>query len=77
MVRPYRPFSLSALFTDITIVISTKLHNEELHKLYSSPHIIRMMKSRRMGWAGYVAHMGEKRNVYIGFRWEIQKEIDH
>jgi hypothetical protein len=41
-----------------------KLHNEELHNLYSSPSIIRMMKSRRMKWAGHERRMGEKRNVY-------------
>jgi hypothetical protein len=41
-----------------------KLHNEELHNLYSSLSIIRMIKSRRMWWAGHVARMGEKRNVY-------------
>jgi hypothetical protein len=41
-----------------------KLHNEELHSLYSSPSIIRMIKSRRMRWAGHVARMGEKRNAY-------------
>jgi hypothetical protein len=41
-----------------------KLHNEELHILYSSPNIIRQIKSRRMRWAGCVAHMGEERNVY-------------
>jgi hypothetical protein len=40
-----------------------KLHNEELHDLCSSPSIIRIMKSRRMRWAGHVARMGEKRNV--------------
>jgi hypothetical protein len=40
-----------------------KLHNEELHDLYSSPSIIRIMKMR-MRWAGHVAQMGEKRNVY-------------
>jgi hypothetical protein len=34
-----------------------KLHNEELHNLYSSPSIIRMIKSRRMRWAGHVARM--------------------
>jgi hypothetical protein len=41
-----------------------KLHNEELHDLYSSPSIIRIIKSRRVRWAGHVARMGEKRNVY-------------
>jgi hypothetical protein len=41
-----------------------KLHNEELHDLYSSPNIIRMIKSRRMKRAGYVARMREKRNAY-------------
>jgi hypothetical protein len=41
-----------------------KLHNEELHDLYSSPSVIRIIKSRRMRWAGHVARMGEKRNVY-------------
>jgi hypothetical protein len=41
-----------------------KLYNEELHHLYSSPSIIRIMKSRRMSLAGHVAGMGEKRNVY-------------
>jgi hypothetical protein len=40
------------------------LHNEELRKLYSSPSIFRIMKSRRMRWVGHVARMGEKRNVY-------------
>jgi hypothetical protein len=41
-----------------------KLHNEELHNLYSSPDIIRQVKSRRMRWAGHVAHMVEERKVY-------------
>jgi hypothetical protein len=41
-----------------------KLHNEELHNLYSSPDIIRQIKSRRMRWAGHVARRGEARNVY-------------
>jgi hypothetical protein len=40
------------------------MHNEELHILYSSPNIIRQIKSRRMRWAGHVARMGEERNVY-------------
>jgi hypothetical protein len=41
-----------------------KLHNEELHILYSSPNIITQIKSRRMRWTGRVARMGEERNVY-------------
>jgi hypothetical protein len=41
-----------------------KLHNEELRDLYSSPSIIRIIKSRRMTWEGHVARMGEKRNGY-------------
>jgi hypothetical protein len=41
-----------------------KLHNEELNNWYSSPSIIRIIKSRRMRWAGHVARIGEKRNVY-------------
>jgi hypothetical protein len=41
-----------------------KLHNEELHGLYSSPSVIRIIKSRKMRWAGHVARMEEKRNMY-------------
>jgi hypothetical protein len=42
----------------------TKLYNDELHRLYSSPNIVRVIKSRRMRWAGHVARMGEGRGVY-------------
>jgi hypothetical protein len=41
-----------------------KLHNEELHDLYSSPSIIEIIKSRRMIRAGHIARMGEKRNAF-------------
>jgi hypothetical protein len=41
-----------------------KLHNDELHSLYSSPNIVRVIKSRRMRWGGHVAHMGEGRGIY-------------
>jgi hypothetical protein len=41
-----------------------KLHNEQLHDLYSSPSIIRIMKAMRMRWAGHLARKGEKRNAY-------------
>jgi hypothetical protein len=41
-----------------------KLHNDEFHSLYSSPNIVRVIKSRRMRWAGYVARRDEGRDVY-------------
>jgi hypothetical protein len=41
-----------------------ELYNDELHSLYSSPNIVRVIKSRRMRWAGHVARMGEGRGVY-------------
>jgi hypothetical protein len=53
-----------------------KLRNEELHNLYSSPSIIRIIKSRTMMWAGHVARMGEKRNVYK-LLVESQRERNH
>jgi hypothetical protein len=52
-----------------------KLHNEELHHLYSSPDIIRMNKSRRIRLAGHVARMG-RGGMHIGYLWESQEERD-
>jgi hypothetical protein len=69
-----------------------KLLNEELHNLYSSRSIIRMIKSRRMRWTGQVARMGKKRNacrLFVGkpegkrplgrlrHRWEDNIRMDH
>jgi hypothetical protein len=51
-----------------------KLHNDELHSLYSSSNIVRVIKSRRMRWAGHVACMGE---VFARFRLEGPKVRDH
>jgi hypothetical protein len=51
-----------------------KLHNEELCELYSSPNIIRIIKSRRMRLPGHVARMRKKRNVCSRYWWESQKE---
>jgi hypothetical protein len=52
----------------------SKLHNEELHNLYSSPDIIRQVKSRRMKWAGHVARMGEERKVYKVFGGKTRRK---
>jgi len=49
------------------------LHNEELNDLYSSPSIVRVIKSRRMRWAGHVTRMGEERGC-IGSWWGNQRE---
>ena len=53
-----------------------KLHNEELSDLYSLPNIVRVVKSRRMRWAGHVARMGEGRGVY-GVLVGNLRERDH
>jgi hypothetical protein len=69
-----------------------KLHNEELNNLYSSPSIVRVIKSRRIRWAGHVGHMGKGRGVHrvlvrkpegrrpLGRprrRWEDNIRMDH
>jgi hypothetical protein len=59
-----RVLRISGLKRDETTGGWRKLHNEELHNLYFSPSIIRMIKPRRMRWAGHVAQIGEQRNAY-------------
>jgi hypothetical protein len=49
-------------------ILWRKLHNDELHSLYSSPNTVRVLKSRRIRWVGHVAQMGEGRG------WEAQRE---
>ena len=53
-----------------------RLHNEEINILYSSPNIVRVIKSRRMRWAGHVARMPEARGC-IGSWWGNWRERDH
>jgi hypothetical protein len=52
-----------------------KLNNEEIHNLYSSPSIIRTIKSRRMRWTGHASRM-RRRGTHIGYSWESQKDRD-
>ena len=52
-----------------------RLHSEELHGLYFSPNIFRIIKARRMGWAGYVARMG-RGEVYSRYWWGDLRERD-
>jgi hypothetical protein len=52
-----------------------KLHNKELRDLYSLPSTIRIIKPRRMRWAGHVAQRG--RGMLIDYWWESQRERDH
>ena len=53
-----------------------RLHNEDLNDLYSSPKILRVIKSTKMRWAGHVASMGEERGC-IGSWWGNRRERDH
>jgi hypothetical protein len=53
-----------------------KLHNEELHNMYPSPRVIRMISSRRIRQAGQVART-ERRGMHIRYWWESQKENSH
>jgi len=53
-----------------------RLHNEELNDMYSSPNIVRVIKSRRMRWAGHVARMGEERGC-IGSCWGNRREREN
>jgi len=53
-----------------------RLHNEELNDMYSSPNIVRVIKSRRMRWAGHVVRVGEERGC-IGSWWGNLRERDH
>ena len=58
----YVVYRVNFTFTFVTY-FNRRLHNEELNDLYSSPNIVRVIKSRSMRWAGHVARMGEERGV--------------
>jgi hypothetical protein len=81
MLRVFQNRMLRGIFgpkKDEVMGEGRKLNNEQFRDLYSSPSIIRMIKSRRMRWAVQVAQMDEKRNAYrlLGYWWESQRERD-
>jgi hypothetical protein len=51
-----------------------KIHNEEINDLYSSPNIVRVIKSKRVRWVGHVAFMGEERDVYRVLVWKPERK---
>jgi hypothetical protein len=90
-LRVFENMVLRRIFGPKRDEVIGKLHNEELNNLYSSPNIVQVIKSRRMRWAGHVAHMGEGRGVYRvlvgrpegrrplgrpGHRWEDNIRMD-
>jgi hypothetical protein len=58
------------IYCRVTLREWRRLHNEELNELYSSPNIVRVIKSRRMRWTGHVARMSEERAVYRVLVWK-------
>jgi hypothetical protein len=85
-LRVFENRVLRGIFEHKRDEVTGRLHNEELNDLYSSPNIIRVIKSRRMRWAGHVASMGEGRGAYsilVGrplgrprHRWEDNIKMD-
>lgn len=53
-----------------------RVHKEELHAVCSTANTIRVVKSRRIGWAGHVARTGKRRGLYIGFWWGNLRQGD-
>jgi hypothetical protein len=71
----HEKYNFAPCFSDV-IGGCRKLHNKELHNLYSSPSIIKMMMSRRMRLAGHVVRKGRK-GMHIGYWRKSQKERDN
>ena len=55
------------------IIIDSRLHNEELHSLYRSPNIVKVIKSRSLRWAGHVARMEEGRSAFKIYQVNLQE----
>jgi hypothetical protein len=67
---------LKRIFAPKRYEVTGEWRNEELNDLYSSPNIVRVIKSRRMRWAGHVARMG-RGEAYSGFWWGNMRESDY
>jgi hypothetical protein len=79
-LRVFENMMLRSIFgprRDEVTVERRRLHNEELNDLYSSPNIVRVIKSRGMRWVGYVARRGEERGAYRGLvgEWEGKRPL--
>jgi hypothetical protein len=72
-VFEYRVLRISGPKRDEVTGGMRKIYNEELHNLYYSPSVIRIIKSKRMRWSGHLARMGERR-MHIVYWWDSQKE---
>jgi hypothetical protein len=73
--QPFLPDPVFAPKRDEVKGQRKRLHNEELYDVYSSPNIIRVIKSRRMRWAGHVARMG-RIQMHTGFWWGNLRQSD-
>jgi len=56
---------MHVIYVCYVVLTWRKLHNDELNEMYSLPYIVKVIKSRRMGWAVHLARMGKRRDVYV------------
>ena len=64
LLKKHKKINLTSIFVEEITAIQYRLHNEELHSLYRSPNMVRVIKSIRLRWAGHVARMEEGRSTF-------------